>query len=173
MVGLSEDDEILIPEKPSELIVSRIEERRFMRKVYRMQCSDSRLDWLDSLQPSEVIDLVMRKGKIDLGDTGRLVKCPCRDNPAACFVVDDPREGVDGVFCCGVAVEQKKRRSLSSGLKKKTVFDTFELWSRSCSYWPGYLASHRGGFQELLHFVLSRCSDVTVTDEATKFSDFS
>jgi hypothetical protein len=177
VVGLSEDDlEFLIPPDPADMVVSKLEERRFSKKIYKMQCSEQRLAWLDSLSPSEVVNLVMRKGMVELGESGRLVACPCRDNPAACFVVDDPRNGEDSVFCCGCAVEQKQKRSLSSGLKKETVFETFNLFKRNCGYWPSYLSSHGSrptGSQKLLHFVLKDCDDVSVSDDAMKLGDFS
>lgn len=170
VVGLSDD--LLIPPEPKELIVSKLKERKFSKKLYKMQCRDGDLEMLDSKSPESVLNEVMRKGKLDLGEDADLVQCPCRDNPAACFVVSDPRPGESNVFCCGCLVEQREERDLSSMLSKQTVFETFNLFKKSCGFWPFNLTGCRPyEIQKLLHFVLKQRDDVVVSEDAPKLSE--
>jgi len=174
VVGLSDDsdDPYLIPEDPYEMVGSRKKDRMFMRTVYKMQADESKLDLLDSKSPSSVVNMVMRKGMVELGDSCRLVACPCRDNPAACFIVDDPRPDSNRVFCCGCAVEQKEKRKISNLLGKETVFETFNLWNNRCSYRDGMGGRRPTEDQSVQHFVLKTRDDVEVSSDATKMSDF-
>lgn len=94
-------------------------------------------DWgkvqsLNSRAPGDVLDEVMRKGRIDCGGGVSLVRCPKYDAPTACFVYSG--SGFDGTFCFGKAISQETKSPVRPWKDDYVVYHEKMQNSYFCDY---------------------------------------
>lgn len=133
----------------------------FAMHVVKHQGDTSKIDSLNSKDPENVLNRLMRKGSLDLGGSVDLVQCPDRDDPAGCFVVDCVADGVSKKQCIACAAYQEEK---SAGFLKgsETVVKTKDQVDFRCPYFPSDEIPYGEDYMGYMHDKLVERSDYVV-----------
>lgn len=73
-----------------------------------------------SKREGDIIDIIMRRGSIDLGNNCRIIKCPGTNKPAVCVLFSIQFQGEEHLTCSGPTVQKTKGGIIRA---KKTYYE--------------------------------------------------
>ena len=123
-------------------------------KMNAKQNIDKNMEYLD-YNPEKIIDKVMRRGSLSLGDKTKIIKCPGISQPGACLICPVDFKGDERILCSGPTVQRTKGGLIRS---EKTYYDNDNTPCCSAYNWEN-LEDRDIEYKDIVAFVHQQLHD--------------